>query len=184
MESAQSVTIFGHLKATGLIGMGTVHLQLARNGAMSGKVTLPNETVQVVQIGSNEYSNAPASFWTALGFTAASARKAAGRWVVVRPSTGVVVRHSIFQSIATGMTTSLGPVTNAGRRKINGREVLGVRSSKQDFVVWLPTSGPALPVEITGKGVQITFTHWNSTPAPSAPTHVLPMSVLSVAPPP
>jgi hypothetical protein len=184
MERAQSVTISGRLKATGLIGMGTVYLQLARNGAMSGEVTLPNDTVKVVQIGSSRYTDAPASFWTALGFTAASARNAAGRWVVGHPSTGVVVRQSIFQSIVTGITTSLGSLTNAGERKIEGREALGVRSSKQDFVVWVPTSGPALPVELTGKGEQITFTHWNSTPAPSAPTHVLPMSVLSVAPPP
>lgn len=184
MNSANSVTIAGHFKATGLVGMGAVHLRLAKDGDMAGEVMLGRETVGIIQVGSNDYMEAPPEYLKSLGFSSTSATGAAGKWVEVAPPSAGAQRHSLLSALIAGLTRSLGTLTKVGIRKVQGQEAVGIRSSAQDAVLWFSASSSPLLVEASGRNIDLVFTAWNSTQSPRAPAHPLSSSVLKPGPPP
>ena len=171
MRAASSV----HL--SGSIGGETVNLSIFKDGSVSGAMARGSTSFQLVLLpGGSFYFKAPARFWKQQGMASLLISRVADHWVQL-PNSGSA-RHVLGSLSLSGMASSFahsgGTLIKVGTETVRGQSAVGVRSSKGG-TIWVPTSGPGLPIEVVGPSGRgsLEFNDWNQGSSPSVPSGVV-----------
>jgi hypothetical protein len=141
---------------------------------ISGSYTLSGATVDLIDISSNIYIKAPASFYTGEGASAAGAALLGGVWVEIPASSSYASDFSSLSSITdipSKLSTTTATFTSDGTSTVDGQSVVLLKDTSGD-VVAIATSGPAYILQLTSTGTDAgtyDFSNWNSVPAITAP---------------
>jgi hypothetical protein len=156
------------------------------------------EHMTVVSVGSTGYVNGnPTALKDVMGLSAATAKKYAGKWVSFDPTNQQYSElvAGLLDSQVAGELKMNGPFHYGATKTIDGKSAIAVVGSVSDNsgntvsgTLWVPASGPPLPIEQTtgtsSKGAiagTVTFTKWGQKVAQKAPAHAIAASKLAPA---
>jgi hypothetical protein len=170
IKSARSVTL------SGTYGSGAQGVQIKSgtffsSGDVDASLVINGASAHLIKIGTVDYLNADAAFWTAQSMPSADVSKLAGIWVRVPDAATHIGASLALSNIATGLATHAGTVTKGTTSTVNGQAVVSIMSSTNG-TLYVATVGTPYPVEATkpgSSGGTLTFSNWNSASAPTAP---------------
>lgn len=170
-----------HLKGTIADSGSSISLNLQLNKASaSGTIATGGTTIPFLAIGSTVYFQFTSSVLTMAGQkpTSAAGKVLLNKWISSKSSlaSGLAGGFSSFTSLSAFETemNSDDTLTAAGQTTLNGQTVAKYNDTSSDgtkTVLYVPASGPALPIEETGTGSAaglVTFT-WNQPTTVHAP---------------
>jgi hypothetical protein len=170
--AAQALKKASSVRLTGGYQGRSVDLAIFSNGAASGRLAAGGQSFNLIVLSSGAfYVKAPAAFWTTdAGAPASVAARISNIWVKLPNKGSLGLGALSLRGLAHSLLSPNGSLSKIGTRTVAGQQSVGVRSSKGG-TLWVPTSGSALPVEITAPGGKGTlfFNGWNSETTPTAP---------------
>jgi hypothetical protein len=179
LRSATSVTVVGTVTESGQ--QTSVDGVFYANGDFDGSVGIKGSTVKLVKIGQTDYINAPEAFWNTEGVTGSTATRLANKWFSTPNSTADINDLSIG-SLADSLSSGAGTVSAGTTSTIDGQAAVSITSSKGG-TLWVATTGTPYPIALTGTGSgevgNITFSNWNGSATPTAPTGAVAASSLT-----
>src|SRR5579872_6381875 len=161
IKSARSVTI------NGTVSSGSKSFQINNgtffsNGDVDATIVINGASFRLIKIGSTDYINASASYWTANGLPAAEVGKVAGVWVSIPDSTAHLGQDFSLSALATKSASNLGTLTKGSTSTVNGQSVISITSSTKG-TLYVATTGTPYPVKTlpsgSGEG-ELTFSNW------------------------
>jgi hypothetical protein len=142
---------------------------------ISGSYTLSGATVDLIDISSNIYIKAPASFYTGEGASAAGAALLGGVWVEIPASSSYASDFSSLSNITdipSKLSSTSATFTSDGTGTVDGQSVVFLKDTTGGDVVAIATSGPAYPLQVKETGSTAgtyDLSNWNSIATFTAP---------------
>lgn len=176
-ESAIKGATSYEISGSGTTSTGVTSFDLkVVNADISGSFVLNGATIAMVEVASNIYIKAPASFYTAAGASAAGAGLLGSAWVEIPASSSYASDFSSLSNI-TDLTSKLSSTTDTftsdGTGNVDGQSVVFLKDATNGDVVAIATSGPAYPLQVkeTGGSTAGTYdlSNWNSVATFTAP---------------
>jgi hypothetical protein len=171
VAKASSVTISSK-SAQGSVTFN-LELRLTRNGGQ-GKVTLLALTFEVIRIGETLYLKGGPVFYKRLGITQSVP---AGSWLQA-PARRLpqLAAFTNLSGEATRIVSTSGRVTKGQKTTIEGQPVIELKTEGKLYKgrLFIKTTGEPYPVKLERTGRETghtTFTGWDNTPPPTAPTN-------------
>jgi len=166
MTNASSVRLIGSYQGKSL------DLEIFSNGAASGTMSAGGPSFELILLPHGKaYVKASAAFWIAQKVPAALSSKLGGHWVTIPGGGSLGFGDLSIRALARSLQQNRGRLTKVGTRTVDGVAAVGVRSSKGG-TLFVPTSGPALPIELASPSSgTFHFEDWNQLTPPTAPKH-------------
>jgi hypothetical protein len=177
LRAATSVTIVGDItqgsQSTAINGI------FYSDGNFDGTVTIGGQLVKLIKIGGTDYINGPAPFWQSNSASASLATRLANRWISLPDSQGGIANSLSIDAMATSISQNQGTLKAGTTGTIDGQAAYSITSSKGG-TLWVDSTGTAYPIELIGasggNSGNLTFSAWNASSTPSAPTGAVPAS--------
>jgi len=165
---------------------GTVHtastpialnmLLLAGKGGR-GQLVENGLSLELIQIHGTVYIKGSAGFYRQIAGPAA-AQLLQGRWLKAPASSGNLAPLASLTDLSKLLDTALaahGPLTKGHVTTVNGQKVIGVTDTSTGGTLYVASTGPPYPVQITtgGGGGGINFTGWNQPVSVFAPANAI-----------
>jgi hypothetical protein len=179
-DAAKSVHVSGTLRtATSPIALNMI--LLAGKGGR-GQLTENGLSLQLIQIHGTAYIKGSAAFYRQIAGPAA-AQVLQGRWLKAPASSGNLAPLASLTDLSKLLDTALaahGPLTKGRVTSVNGQKVIGVKDTSTGGTLYVATTGPPYPVQITmsGGGGGITFAGWNQPVSVFAPANAIDVTQL------
>jgi hypothetical protein len=175
-ESAIKGATSYEVRSSGTPSTGVTSFDLKVVGAdISGTYTLNGSTVDLLEVASTIYIEAPASFYTAEGASAAGAALLGGAWVKIPASSSYASDFSSLSNITdlpSKLSTTTDTFTSDGTGTVDGQSVVFLKDTTNGNVVAIATSGPAYPLQVKETGSTAgtyDLSNWNSIATFTAP---------------
>jgi hypothetical protein len=171
VRAARSVHLTGTLSGT---GGKTVSLDvgLIRSGGFSGTVTQGGVPQTIINAGGTVYVKATRAFLSELNVSAAVCAVMCGKYVAMSSAKGNALAGELsMPGMLRPFTGSLPAFTSAGTKTINGRSAQVLHGADGSTLAVAATGIP-YPVQVIsprGAHGRLSFSQWNSVPAPVAP---------------
>ncbi len=185
MQTAVSTATSVHIVGAGTSGGSSIslNLKLVRGKGGTGHIALGGLGFDIIRIGQKVYINASKNFL--LHYAGSSAASLSGRWFFVSESTkglGSLGSLTNIEALINQILASHGTLAKGDTTTIGGQPAIAIKDTKNGGVLYIATTGPAYPLELTpgknnGTGV-IKFTSWDQPIALKAPAHPLDYSKL------
>lgn len=171
LKSASSVSVSGTKITNGK--PTTLNGSFFANGDADASVTLNGSPVHLVKVGSNDYINAPSSYWAASGVPSVDLAAVSNVWVKIPDSVIHAGSQLSLAGLASHLDKNLGTLSKGSSSNVDGEAVIAVISSTQG-TLYVATAGTPYPVEVVGKpgsanGGTLNFSHWNTATPPTVP---------------
>ncbi len=180
MQTAVSAATSVHIVGAGTSGGSSIslNLKLVRGKGGAGHIALGGLGFDIIRIGQKVYIDASKSFL--LHYAGSSSASLAGRWFYVSASTkglGSLGSLTNIDALIDQILASHGTLAKGDATTIDGQPAIAINDTKNGGVLYIATTGPAYPLELTpgknnGTGV-IKFTAWDQPVALKAPAHPL-----------
>ncbi len=168
------------VSSSGTSGTSVTSFDLKVVGAdISGTYTLNGSTVDLLVVASTIYIEAPASFCTAEGASAAGAARLGGAWVEIPAGSSYSSDFSSISNITdlpSKLPSTTDTFTSDGTGTVEGQPVVFVKDTTSGNVVAIATSGPAYPLQVKETGSTAgtyDLSNWNSVATFTAPPNPL-----------
>lgn len=168
------------VSSSGTSGTSVTSFDLKVVGAdISGTYTLNGSTVDLLVVASTIYIEAPASFYTAEGASAAGAARLGGAWVEIPAGSSYSSDFSSISNITdlpSKLPSTTDTFTSDGTGTVEGQPVVFVKDTTSGNVVAIATSGPAYPLQVKETGSTAgtyDLSNWNSVATFTAPPNPL-----------
>ena len=162
-DAAKSVHVSGTVR-TGTSPI-TLNMVLLAGKGGRGQIIENGLSLELIQIHGNAYIKGSAAFYQQIAGPAA-AKLLQGRWLKAPASSGNLAPLASLTDLSTLLNTALtahGPLRKGSVTSVNGQKVIGVTDSSTGGTLYVATTGPPYPVQITmsGGGGGISFAGWN-----------------------
>jgi hypothetical protein len=142
---------------------------------ISGSFVLNGASIDMVEVASNIYIKAPASFYAAKGASAAGAELLGGAWVEITAGSSYASNFSSLSNITdlpSKLSSTTATFTSDGTGTVDGQSVVFLKDTTSGDVVAIATSGPAYPLQVKETGSTpgtYDLSNWNSVATFTAP---------------
>jgi hypothetical protein len=175
-ESAIKGATSYEVSVSGTTSTGVTSFDLKVVGAdISGSYVLNGASIDMVEVASNIYIKAPASFYTAEGASAAGAALLVGVWVEITAGSSYASDFSSLSTITdlpSKLSSTTDTFTSDGTGTVDGQSVVFLKDTTSGNVVAIATSGPAYPLQVKETGSTsgtYDLSNWNSIATFTAP---------------
>ena len=185
--AAHSVRIKGTVTngATAANKAVTVQIEIAGDLAGKNNTALINDgtgVMELLTVGGKTYLKADTAYWTKNG-SAAIAKVAAGKYIVVPPTSAAAMNDSTAGKLLSQIYASAAGQlsTKVVKTEINGIPTYLLTTKNNDTKLYVSADGQARLLRVQGSKGELQawdFTQWNAVPAVSAPT---PSQVTTIA---
>jgi len=181
-DSATSVHVSGSI----LSGSSPITLDMYLLASKGGRGQLSENglSFELIQIHGNVFiKGSPAFYSHVAGATAAQLLQ--GRWLKAPASTGSLASLASLTNLRQLMDTTLaahGPLVKGASTTVDGHKVLGVTDTSQGGTLYVATTGPPYPIEVTKSGSgagRVVFDHWNGPVSVTAPENTIDITQLT-----
>ncbi len=171
VRTANSVHVTGRLTNAGV--PIAINLDLQRNGDMAGTVSQNGAPFQVIGVGGSVFVKATPAFLRQVKAPANACAVVCGKWIQLHPPQSTQITGDIGMASMTGqlVTTKLPKFTEAGTVTVAGQAAWVLRGPGGGSLD-VRSAGPPYPLAaVTGTNPrqQISYSHWNAVPPPTAP---------------
>ncbi len=157
----------------------TLDLSLVTGKGGRGRLAENGLSFEVIEIDGTIYINGSSAFYTHFAGPAA-AQLLHGKWLKASTSNtsfaGLSSLTDLHKLLNAALTTSNNTLVAAGTSTVGGQPVVGVKDTAQNGILYVATTGPAYPLEITKSGTgggTITFSEWDRPVTLTAPTNAV-----------
>jgi hypothetical protein len=161
-----------------------IDLSLVAGKGGRGRLSENGLSFELVELDGTVYINGSSAFFSRLAGSSA-AQLLHGKWLKVPTSNASVAQFSSLTELRklldAALATDNKTLVAAGTSTVNGQAVVGVRDSSQIGTLYVATTGPPYPIQITKKGTgggTITFSEWDRPVTLTAPTNVIDLEQL------
>ncbi|HZU40616.1 MAG TPA: hypothetical protein VE992_06175 [Solirubrobacteraceae bacterium] len=171
IQGAKSVHVSGSLVASGQ--PLSLNLDILSGQGAKGQVSEAGLSFQLIATSNAVYIKGSRAFLQRFG-GAAAVQLFQNRWLK-GSSSGQLSSFAQFTNLPAFFNKTLashGKLVKIGTTTVDGQKVVGVRDTTQGGTLYVATTGPAYPVEITKSGAaggHITFDHYNESVSLTAP---------------
>lgn len=174
-DAAKSVAVSGTVRTAS--SPITVDLLLLAGKGGRGLISENGLSFQLIQIHGTVYIKGSAGFYRQIAGPAA-AQLLQGRWLKAPASSGNLAPLASLTDLSKLLDTALaahGPLTKGHVTTVNGQKVIGVTDTSTGGTLYVASTGPPYPVQITtgGGGGGINFTGWNQPVSVFAPANAI-----------
>jgi hypothetical protein len=161
----------------------TLDLNLASGQGGTGTLAQNGLSFQIVAVNQTVYINGSQAFWEHFG-GAAAAKLFQGKWLKA-PATGQFSSFAQLtnpQQLLTKVLSSHGSLTKGSTSTVNGQPVIAVHDASHGGTLYVATTGPAYPIQVTGSGAQslhLTFDKFNEPVTLTPPSGAIDISQLT-----
>lgn len=147
-----------------------------------GQMSEGGLSFRIVNVGNTVYIQGSRGFWEHYG-GATAARLLDGKWLKA-PASGQfasIAALTNMQKLLGSILASHGGLTKGPTTTVNGHQVVAVSDKSKGGTLYVATSGPPYPIEITrtgGGGGQIVFDRFNQPVTLTPPTNAVSLSQL------
>ena len=163
-DVASTVHVAGSISSDGTPISFNMYLRAGRGGR--GQLAEDGLSFEVIQIARLVYIKGSPAFYKHIG-GAAAAQVLQGKWLKAPSASAEFaslasltdLRELVDTTLANHDTLIKGAVTT-----VNGQKAVGVSDTSKGGTIYIATSGPPYPLEVTKTGASggtITFDHWN-----------------------
>jgi hypothetical protein len=163
----------------------TLDLSLVTGKGGRGRLAENGLSFELIEIDGTIYINGSSAFYTHFA-GAAAAQLLHGKWLKASTSNasfaGLSSLTELHKLLAAALTTDDKALVAAGTSTVGGQPVVGVKDTTQNGILYVATTGPAYPLEITKSGAgggTITFSEWNRPVTLTAPTNAVDIEQLA-----
>lgn len=159
----------------------TLDLSLVTGKGGRGRLAENGLSFELVEVDGSLYINGSSAFYTHFAGPAA-AQLLHGKWLKASTSntsfaglSSLTDLHKLLDAaLTTGANSSA--LVAAGTKTVGGQSAVGVKDTAQNGTLYVATTGPAYPLEITKSGSgggTITFSEWNRPVTLTAPANAV-----------
>jgi hypothetical protein len=170
VRSASGVHVSGQLARDG-VPLG-VDLDLTRSGNVAGTLSQHGMPLNVVAANSKIYIQATPAFLREVNVPAAACATACGKWIeLTQGEASQLTGDLTMQKLLTPLIPDQARLTAAGSTTVRGQPAWVLRAGDGSTVA-VSATGKHYPLAARNSGSPhqvVTFSHWDSVPAPKAP---------------
>lgn len=180
---ASSVHVAGSITTSGV--PLTLDLTLVSGKGGTGGMSEGGLAFKIVSVGQTVYIQGTSSFWEHYG-GATVARLLDGKWLKA-PATGQfasIARITNMQALMANILLSHGSLAKGATTTVNGQSVVPVTDKSKGGTLYVATSGPPYPIEITRGGTgggKIVFDRFNQSVTLTPPSPAISLGQLGSA---
>jgi hypothetical protein len=180
-EAASSVHVSGSIVSGGQ--PITLDLDLVAGKGGRGQLSENALSFEVIHVGGTVYIKGSPAFYRHVG-GAAAAQLLQGRWLKAPATTGSFASLASLTDLhqLVDMTLAIhGTLIKAGTSTVGGQAVVGVTDASRTGTLYIATTGPPYPVEVTESGAgggKIVFGGWNEPVSLAAPANAVDITQL------
>jgi hypothetical protein len=163
-DAANSVHVYGSLQSGGSPTSFDLYLLTSKGGR--GQLSADGRSFEVIQIHGNVYIKGSPAFYSHIAGPSA-AQLLQGRWLQAPAGTGSLASIASLTNLAKLVDTTLpahGTLSKGAATTVAGQKVIAVTDTSTGGTLYVATTGPPYPVEITMGGAgggSISFSGWN-----------------------
>ena len=182
--SAKSVHLAGSIVSRGT--PITLDLDVLAGSGARGRLSENGLGFELIDTAGTVYIKGSAAFYRRVG-GAAAATLLQGKWLKAPASSPEFASISTLTDLGTLIDTTLsghGTLSKGATTTIKGTKVIGITDVQKGGTLYVATSGPPYPIEITKSGASggtVTFDHWNEPLTIKAPAGAIDISQLRAA---
>jgi len=182
--SAKSVHLAGSIVSRGT--PITLDLDVLAGSGARGRLSENGLGFELIDTAGSVYIKGSAAFYRRVG-GAAAATLLQGKWLKAPASSPEFASISTLTDLGTLIDTTLsghGTLSKGATTTIKGTKVIGITDVQKGGTLYVATSGPPYPIEITKSGASggtVTFDHWNEPLTIKAPAGAIDISQLRAA---
>ncbi len=183
-DDASSVHVFGSIPSAGSPIALNLYLRAGRGGR--GQLSENGLAFELIQIRGTAYIKGSNAFYRHIaGPTAAQLLQ--GRWLKASASTGSLASLVSLTNLSQLLDTTLtghGALVKGATATVAGRRVLALKDPAEGGTLYVATTGPPYPVEVTKGGAgagSIVFDDWNEPVVVTAPEDAIDINQLESA---
>jgi hypothetical protein len=176
-DSASAVRVTGSTVTGGT--PISLDLSLVAGKGGSGKLSQSGLSFELIEIDGTIYINGSPAFYSHFAGPAA-AQLLHGKWLKASTSNasfaGLSSLTDLRKLLDAALSSSHNSLTKVGISTVNGQPAVGVKDSGQNGTLYVATTGPAYPLEITKNGSgggKITFSEWDKPVTLTAPANAV-----------
>jgi hypothetical protein len=181
-DTAASVHVSGSISSgTSPI---TLNMYLLADKGGRGQLSENGLSFELIQIHGTVFIKGSAAFYSHVaGPTAAQLLR--GRWLKAPANTGNLASLASLTDLHQLLDTTLGahgPLVKGAATTVDGRKVIGVTDTSQGGTLYVATTGPPYPIEISKSGAgagKIVFDRWNGPVSVTAPENTIDITQLT-----
>ena len=145
----------------------TLDLRLVTGKGGRGRLSENGLSFELIEIDGTIYINGSSAFYSHFAGPAA-AQLLHGKWLKASTSNasfaGLSSLTNLRKLLDAALTTNHKALVAAGTSTVGGQAVVGVKDTAQNGILYVATTGPSYPLEITKSGTgggTITFSEWD-----------------------
>src|ERR1019366_1510368 len=148
-----------------------------------GQISENGLSFEVIRIHGTAYIKGSPAFYRHLA-GAAAAQLLQGRWLKAPASSGSLASLASLTDLRALLDPTLtghGTLVKGTTTTLNGQKVLGVRDTSEGGTLYVATTGPPYPVDVTKGGTgggRIVFDRWNQPVSITAPASAIDVAQL------
>jgi hypothetical protein len=183
-DAATSVHVAGSIVSGGSPITLDMHLLSGKGGR--GQLSENGLSFDLIQTGSTVYIKGSAAFYKHIGGTAA-VQLLQGKWLKAPASSSDFASLSQLTDLhqLVGQTlANHGSLSKGGTTTVNGQKVVGITDTSKGGTLYIATTGPAYPVQITkdgSSGGKVSFDSWDKPVTIAAPANAIDVAQLQAA---
>jgi hypothetical protein len=180
-DAASSVHVAGSILSGGSPITFALDLRAGRGGR--GQLSEDGLGFELIQIRGTVYIKGSPAFYRHIAGPAA-AQLLQGRWLKAPASSGSLASLTSLTDLHQLVDATLaghGALVKGANTTVAGQKVLGVTDTAKGGALYVATTGPPYPIEITQGGAgggRIVFDHWNAPVSVTAPANAIDITQL------
>jgi hypothetical protein len=180
VSGVKSVHVSGSVTSNG--SPITLDLNLVAGKGGGGQMSEGGLSFKIVDLSQVVYLNGSDAFWRQVGGNSA-AQLFHGKWLRA-PATGQFASLAALtdvRALFSKLLSTHGTLAKAGTSTVAGQKVVAVRDTTMGGTLYVATTGPAYPIQISKSGSQgghITFDRYNQAVTLKAPAGSIDVSQL------
>ena len=178
---ATSVHVAGSIE--GASAHESFDIEILAGKGTSGTVTVDGANFELIETAGTVYMRGDAAFYERIGGRAA-AHRLNGKWLKASasdPKLQPVLRLTDLSGLISVSLASHGRLASVGTSVVGNVHVVGVRDAGKGETVYVATSGPPYPIQISKTGLgrgAITLDRWNANVVLQPPHNAIDISAL------
>lgn len=164
----------------------TLDMNLLAGAGGSGKLSEAGVPFELIQTGATVYIKGSPAFYRRLGGEAA-AQLLQGKWLKAPTSSSQFASIASFTDLRQLLEKTLsspGALAKGATATLDGQKVIGVKDTSSGGTLYVATTGPPYPIEISkggSDGGTIAFDRWNEPVSLAPPADAIDISQLEAA---
>jgi len=180
-EDARTVHVSGTIDNGGR--PVTLDVNLRAGKGARGRISENGVSFELIQTGGSVYIKGSPAFYRRVG-GATAAQLLQGKWLKAPANSAEFASLSSFTNLRDLVDTALtteGKLAKSGTTTVNGQPAVGLTNTSKGGTLYVATSGPPYPIEITKTGAnggKISFDRWNQPVTLAPPADALDITKL------